>query len=941
MIKKILKQNKQSAKFSRRLFSQYFISTIIPVIVLSLISFYTISSLLKKNATRQIYAESRAVGLSLNDRLLTMESNLINISKSIDNVELIRSNDWLQNMFSGLYITDSIGHNEVIFGDDIVNIELNDYQQNHLNNNNRLLLAHNPDNNGAQLLILNMLDSNTRQILVAVLNPEYLWDIVIQDADLFCAVVDKKLFLYCPDLIYQSENLSKIKEYLASNKHDLNNTTFDGIYYMSNQWDLFLDGVFGFNGVSIIYFMPRNDAFLEYDYYIDALPQSILITLLIVFTLSSVQMRRSLTPLMKLTQGAKDIIAGDYTKKVDIKSNDEFEVLGSTFNTMSHRIDEAFKKIITLAKIDRLILSTSDSEYIVEVLIEYIPSIIPADNIAIFILDLEKGNEGVLFSNNKSDNDISNTIVTIKETEVGELNNTDGIIIKTEADNNTYLSPLIRLGNTTFLISPIQNQEIFLGFICSCFQKHTKISQELSDSLTEISDRAAVAFSNAIWENKLFHQAHYDALTTLPNRYLFQDRLEQAIERAKRNNLNVAILFIDLDRFKNINDSLGHTVGDELLIEVSKLLLKCVRAYNSVARFGGDEFTVIISDVNDAEVKIQTERLARRINELMSVPIVINDRKFNISASIGIAIFPGDADNINDLLKNADTAMYEAKRIAVGNHQYYKKRLNKETLELLELENELNRAIENNELILHYQPKININDSIIYSVESLVRWNHPERGLVSPGTFIPLAEATGMIGDIGYWIMRTACEQCKAWQDKNINIKIAVNLSADQFKDEDLYKNIVQILDETGVDIGLIELEVTESLTIKDIDKTIEILTKLRDKGLGITIDDFGTGFSSMSYLQKLPINKLKVDKSFVDNVHLDNDSASIVRAIVGLAHNLSLSVVAEGVEVEAQYDFLKSLDCDEIQGFFFCKPLPEDELIKHVLLENSRNAKA
>jgi diguanylate cyclase (GGDEF)-like protein len=832
------------------------------------------------------------------------------------------------------------GHKQAIFGEDIVNFELTDYQQKHLNKNNRLLLALNSDNNQPQLLMLNVLDSDSRQILVAILNPEYLWDIVIQDADLFCAVVDQELFMYCPDLIYQSDNLSKIKDQLASDKRGLDETTLDGVLYLSNQWDLFLDGIFGFNGVSIIYFMPRNDAFLEYDYYIDALPQSILITLLIVFSLSSVQMRRSLTPLMKLTQGAKNIIAGNYTKTVDINSNDEFEVLGSTFNTMSHRIDEAFKKITTLAKIDRLILSTSDSEYIVEVLIEYIPSIIPADNIAIFILDLEKGNEGNLFFNNKSNHDISNTILNITKSEIDELNKTDGIIIKTKADKHGYLSPLITLGNTTFLISPIRNQEILLGFICTCFQKHTEISQELSDSLTEICDRAAVAFSNAIWENKLFHQAHYDSLTTLPNRYLFQDRLEQAIERAKRNDLNVAILFIDLDRFKNINDSLGHTVGDELLIQVSKILLKCVRAHNSVARFGGDEFTAIISDVNDMEVKVQTERLARRINELLSEPIFIDDRKFNISASIGIAMFPGDADNINDLLKNADTAMYEAKRVAVGNHQYYKKQQNKETLELLELETELKHAIENNELILHYQPKVNLHDGMIYSVESLIRWNHPERGLVSPGTFIPLAEQTGLITDIGYWIMRTACKQCKVWHDNNIEIKIAVNLSVEQFKDENLYENVVAILDETGVDIRLMELEVTESLTIEDTDKSIALLTKFRDKGLGITIDDFGTGFSSMSYLQKLPINKLKIDKSFIDNVHLDDDSASIVRAIVGLAHALSLSVVAEGVEEEAQYDFLKTINCDEIQGFYFSKPLPEDKLLEHVLSKNSRNAK-
>lgn len=935
----MLKQETHSKKFSRRLFSQYFISTIIPVIVLSMISFFTISSLLKKNATRQIYAESRAVGLTLNDRLLTMESNLLNVSKSPDNIDLIRKNDWLKAMFSSLYFTDSNGNIQEIFGEDIVNFELTDYQQDHLNNNNRLLLAKNSDNNESQLLMLNIFDSDARLTLVAVLNPDYLWNIVIKENDLFCAVVDQDLFLYCPDLMYQSDNLSKIKDQLASNKKGISGSTLKDTYYLSNQWDLFLDGIFGFNGISIVYFMPRSDAFLEYDYYLEVLPQSILITLLIVFVLSSVQMRRSLMPLLKLTQGAKNIIAGNYTKTVEIESNDEFEVLGSTFNTMSNQIDKQIQRIKTLAKIDRLILSTSDSEYIVEVLIEYIPSIIPADDIAIFILDLEKGNEGDLYFDDHSDDDISNTNIILEDSELNELKESDKIITKTATEKHAYLSPLIKLGNSTFLISPIRNQEIFLGFICTCFHESIDADQEMTNSLTEISDRAAVAFSNAIWENKLFHQAHYDALTTLPNRYLFQDRLEQAMERARRNQLNVAVLFVDLDRFKNVNDSLGHKVGDELLVEVSKVLLKCARSYDSVARFGGDEFTVVISDVNNDEVLLQSEKLARRITELMAIPIAIGDHKFNISASVGIAIYPDDADNINDLLKNADTAMYEAKNIPTEHFQYYKKQQNEETLARLKLEHDLRHAIKNNELELFYQPKVNIYEHKIYGVESLIRWNHPEHGMVSPATFIPLAEETGLITDIGYWIMRTACKQCKLWHDENITLTVAINLSVVQFRQADLYERITEILDETDVNVKAIEFEITESVTVDDVNITIDLLNKFQDLGIGICIDDFGTGFSSMAYLQKLPINKLKIDKSFIDNVHLDADSASIARAIVILAQSLSLSTVAEGVEIQAQYDFVKSISCDEIQGYFFSKPLPESELRQYVLSFNNQTA--
>jgi len=934
------RQGQHNTKFSRRLFSQYFISAVIPVIVLSLISFYTVSELLKKNATRQIYAESRAVGLTVYDRILTIESNLLDASKSINNGDQIRSNNLIKEMYSSLYINGAGGVKEVIFGKDIVTFELTNIQQNHLNENKRLLLAHNSDNNRSQLLMLNALDPDSKQILVAVLNPDYIWNITVKESDLYCAVVDHKFLVYCPDLIYQSENISQIKNQMTSHKHGLYKSLFNGIHYLSNEWDLFLEGNFGINAISIIYWMPKKDALIDYDYYMDAFPISISITLLFVFILSSIQMRRSLMPLIKLTQAAKSIIAGDYTKIVDINSNDEFEVLGSTFNKMSYRIDEQFKKIKALAKIDRFILSTSDSEYIVEVLIEYIPLVIHADNIAVFVLDVEKAQEGILYFNRKSGSDISNTSLILDESELNELNETKEIIIKTEADKISYLSPLIKLGNTTFLVSPIRNQDDTLGFICICYHENTEINQELRESLTEITDRAAVAFTNAIWEKKLFHQAHYDLLTTLPNRFLFQDRLEQAIERAKRNELSIAVLFIDLDRFKNVNDSLGHAIGDQLLVGVSKVLLKCARSYDSVARFGGDEFTVIISDVNEDEAQLQSEKLSKRIVDLMSEPIVIKDHIFNITASIGIAIYPRDANNINDLLKNADTAMYEAKKGSVGSYKYYQKKYNKETLARLKLETELRQAIKNNQLELYYQPKINIRDSKIYDVEALIRWNHPKHGLISPDIFIPLAEETGIIIDIGYWVMRAACEQNKLWQDKNISINTAVNLSVDQFRQKDLYGNMIAILNETDVNVESIELEITESLTIENFDKTINILNKFRDHGLGICIDDFGTGFSSMTYLQKLPINKLKIDKSFIDNIHHSADAASITKAIVGLAHNLSLTVVAEGVEIQAQYDFLKAINCDEIQGFFFCKPLPASELIQYILLYNGQSAK-
>jgi diguanylate cyclase (GGDEF)-like protein len=434
-----------------------------------------------------------------------------------------------------------------------------------------------------------------------------------------------------------------------------------------------------------------------------------------------------------------------------------------------------------------------------------------------------------------------------------------------------------------------------------------------------------------------YNQAHYDALTALPNRYYFQDKLRQEIERAKSSKLNVAVLFIDLDRFKSVNDSLGYAVGDDLLVEVSGVLMKCNHLFDSVSRFGGDEFTILISGLDDNEIKERTEKAASKIIRLMSRPVIMNDREFHINPSIGIASFPHDAENVSDLLKNADAAMYVAKSITTGtgNYQHYKKQKNNKALALLELENDLRHALEQDQFELYYQPKINFHDCMIYSVEALIRWNHPERGMIGPNVFIPLAEETGLITDIGYWVMKSACKQSRLWNDNGIRLNIAVNISTDQFRQPGLYEKITAILDDTGVDPETIELEITESTRIENFPKTIKLLNQFKKHGLKISIDDFGTGYSSMTYLQKIPIDKLKIDKSFVDDINLSDDSASIIKAIVALAHSLSLSVVAEGVETKAQYDFLDAINCDEAQGFFLSRPLPENELIQHILLYN------
>lgn len=430
----------------------------------------------------------------------------------------------------------------------------------------------------------------------------------------------------------------------------------------------------------------------------------------------------------------------------------------------------------------------------------------------------------------------------------------------------------------------------------------------------------------------LYHLAHFDALTGLPNRLLFEDRLTQALVHERRAGKLVALLFLDLDRFKAINDTFGHAVGDLLLKAVSKRLSQTVRESDTVARMGGDEFTLIFSGIHEP---LDAGKIAHLILEVMGKPFVLEGHEVFVSTSIGITLYPLDTDGIDPietLLKNADTAMYKAKDRGKNNYQFFTPEMNVATLERMLLENDLRKALENDEFILHYQPRIHCADSSVSGMEALIRWQHPKLGLVSPATFIPLAEETGLIVPIGEWVLRTACLQTKAWHDAGMPpLRVAVNISARQFKHADLILTIEKVLHETGLSPRFLEVELTESLAMEDVQQTIVTLNALNNMGISIAIDDFGTGYSSLAYLKRFPVDFLKIDQSFVRDIVDNSDSAAIAKAIIAMAHNLNLEVVGEGVETSEQFDFLRQNDCEEVQGYLFSRPLCVEEFNHYI----------
>ncbi|MGF1614003.1 MAG: EAL domain-containing protein [Gammaproteobacteria bacterium] len=436
-------------------------------------------------------------------------------------------------------------------------------------------------------------------------------------------------------------------------------------------------------------------------------------------------------------------------------------------------------------------------------------------------------------------------------------------------------------------------------------------------------------------EQRIRTLAYFDPVTGLPNREHFKERLSQAIELAKRHQRKLATLFLDLDNFKRINDTLGHSIGDQLLQAVGGRLLGSVRSAEEagradmadhVARLGGDEFTVLLGEVQGHE---EPARIAQRLLEILSMPLMLGGHEVFITPSIGIALFPEDGEDTETLVKNADTAMYHAKRAGRNLYQFFNESMNVVALHRLKMENQLRKALERNELYLVYQPQMDLFNAQVDGVEALIRWRNPELGQVSPAEFIPLAEETGFIIPIGEWVLRTACAQAKRWRDEGVPlVRIGVNISAVQFVQPGFTRLVADIVQASGLEPHRLELEITESVLAKDLDLALANLKALKAIGLQLAIDDFGTGYSSLSYLKRFPIDRLKIDQSFVRNINSDPDDAAIASSVIAMARSMELSVIAEGVETGAQLRFLETKQCDEIQGYYLSPPLSAEEVV-------------
>lgn len=699
----------------------------------------------------------------------------------------------------------------------------------------------------------------------------------------------------------------------------------------SGEWQyhirsLFLRARFAEDDWAVVTLRPRgpSDAGLSRLAYVFL--GIVVLTLLLVAMLSGVQLRRTLVPLERLIEGTRRIAREQFNQPVVVSRDDEFGQLAHALNRMAARLGRQIGTLRALGEIDQDILSRVDMERVITRVQERLHELWPNAVTSMVVFDQQAADFGIVHLH-AGEQEMTSKMPSKLEPWLLEqlVRDYDGMWFDVGGgDLPDFLSMVADAGARRILVLPIFWREQISGLLAIGLMESREFSNELVQQARDLVNRIGVALAAHARDEQLKFRAYHDALTGLPNRPLLVERLNQEMAHTRRNGKQLAVLFIDLDRFKKINDSLGHDGGDRLLCQVAERLSSCTREGDTVARLGGDEFVVLLPGLGNTQ---QAARLAGEMLGLMAEPFLIGGGGNYISASIGVAIFPDDGSLASELLKKADMAMYRAKAMGRGRIIFFEESMNLTQQEQSVLERELRLAIARDQLSLRYQPRVRLVDGKFSGAEALLRWHHPELGWVPPEKFIPLAEEAGLIDELGGWVLRQVCEQLGRWQSAGYRTTISVNVSGRQLKSGRLVQQVQQALDASQVTPAALELEVTESTLIDNIEQVSEQLGQIKQTGVLIALDDFGTGYSSLSYLQRLPIDILKIDRSFTRELGRDDGAGSIVHSIIALAHALGKTVVAEGVEHEQQVELLRVWQCEQAQGHYYSAPITADEL--------------
>lgn len=700
----------------------------------------------------------------------------------------------------------------------------------------------------------------------------------------------------------------------------------DGTTFFASVRDLFLPSHFNSSLWTVAVVESEDLVYAPIRVFNWLFPALTLLSVLLVIFLVVRQTRNQLGPLSKLQGHAARLGAGDFDARLNLRTDNEFQELADSFNVMATKLGSQFHFLRAMSEIDSALLRSEDISSVCESVLSHATDILPICSAAILVYHLEGRREHCLYSLTSGERlALQESQVSIPAWLESTINASREMTrIPEGADRSGAVFSLLE-GDGPVQVHPLHFEGHALGALLLREDADWAETREIEEYTRGIEDRLTVALSGYERQEKLYFQANYDHLTELPNRPLFVDRLQQYLARAERAKERVAVVYADLDRFKSVNDTLGHDRGDQVLREAASRFRKLVRGTDTVARLSGDEFAFAIPGIKN---HIDLSRVIRGVSEEFSSPFQIDGQEFVLGLSMGVALFPQDGDTAEALLKKADIAMYRIKDNPTMFFKFYEELMTEEIQERSALAQDLLQAVRSDELSLVYQPKVDAQTYRIRSAEALIRWHHPERGWVSPAKFIPLAEETGLIPQIGEFALWTACEQFVQWREQGLGIEqIAVNVSPRQIQYTDLVGVVRLVLERTGIPASCLELEITEDLLVENYQKTEEVLSELKSLGVKIALDDFGTGYSSLSHIHELSFDTLKIDKCFVENIGQTESSDAIVKSIIALGQSLNKSLVAEGVETKEQLRFLAGTGCQLIQGYYFSKPLGPDEL--------------
>jgi diguanylate cyclase (GGDEF)-like protein len=713
--------------------------------------------------------------------------------------------------------------------------------------------------------------------------------------------------------------------------------------YISSTQVIYLDEVFSGPIWTLILSQSRDDVLGPMVTFTRMFLLVVVLASVLVLIVCNDQIRRSLVPLQALQQGTRRIAERDFSSRITVRSGDELEELAESFNAMAGRLDRQFQALSTAAEIDRAVLAATDTEEIVGTLLCRMPDIYPCDIVGVILMAPDGAKSLPAVTIDYAANIRHDARIDLHAEDVQDLLEGAEVRLVQRTEENRlpiYLAPLGALGAASFCVLPLRYQHQLVGVVALGDRGVRPADEDARIQARRVADQVAIALANARMLQQVRTVAYVDSLTGLPNRLSYKDRLARSLADAGRHGRLVAALFIDLDHFSRINDTLGHEAGDHLLQQVAGRLRASCREREDevgpasaaldpeVARLGGDEFTVIMPGLADPE---DAAKLARRILSSLAHPFRLEGREIFVNASIGIAIYPYDGEDFEMLLMHADTAMYKAKEQGGGSYQAYSRAMNASALQRLTLEHSLRRALEREEFEVHYQPIVEARSGRPVAAEALVRWRHPDLGLLLPSEFVPLAEENGLIVPLGEWVIQRACLQNRAWQAEGLPpLRVVVNLSSRQLR-RGVTETVGRILKASGLDARYLGLELTESVLVNHQKEGVDVLHALRAMGLHLSVDDFGTGYSSFSYLKHFPLDTLKIDRTFVREITTDPDDAAITTAIIAMGHALGLRVVGEGVETAAHHAVLRRQGCDELQGYHFSRPVPAERFAAYL----------